>query len=189
MVNVECVVIDCFLFANGPIQPQPCRRSRSAIRLLGFLAILKCTVAFPGGQAQYLRVLFADVGAIVVPDGLTDEQVLFLSVIFPTGYMAAENCDIRPGQTVAGFGCGPVGLFAIKSAFLLGAGRVIAIDTLPERLELARISGADILDSTDEDLQQKIVDMTDGAGPDAVIEVVGMESHEWEGHLKRCNPS
>lgn len=132
---------------------------------------------FPGGQAQYLRVPYADVGPIVVPNGLSDEQVLFLSDIFPTGYMAAENCDIKQGQTVAVFGCGPVGLFAIKSAFLLGAERVIAIDTIPERLALARQSGAETLDYSDEDLQQRILDMTNGLGPDAVIEAVGMESH------------
>lgn len=132
---------------------------------------------FPGGQAQYLRVPYADVGPIVVPDGLSDEQVLFLSDIFPTGYMAAENCDIKQGQTVAVFGCGPVGLFAIKSAFLLGAERVIAIDTVPERLALARQSGAETLDYTDDDLQQRILDMTNGQGPDAVIEAVGLESH------------
>jgi threonine dehydrogenase-like Zn-dependent dehydrogenase len=132
---------------------------------------------FPGGQAQYLRVPFADVGPIKVPDGLSDEQVLFLSDIFPTGYMAAENCDIKQGQTVAVFGCGPVGLFAIKSAFLLGAERVIAIDTVAERLALAQAAGAETLDYADEDLQKKIVDMTGGNGPDAVIEAVGMESH------------
>ncbi|MDP9840659.1 threonine dehydrogenase-like Zn-dependent dehydrogenase [Neorhizobium huautlense] len=132
---------------------------------------------YPGGQAEYLRVPFADVGPIKVPDGISDEQVLFLSDIFPTGYMAAENCDIQPGQTIAVFGCGPVGLFAIKSAFLLGAERVIAIDTVPERLALARTCGAETLDYTDEDLQQRIVDMTGGKGPDAVIEAVGLESH------------
>lgn len=132
---------------------------------------------FPGGQAQYLRVPFADVGSVVIPDTLSDEQVLFLSDIFPTGYMAAENCDIRPGQTVAVFGCGPVGLFAIKSAFLLGAETVIAIDTIPERLALARQSGATVLDYKSEDLQQQILDLTNGQGPDAVIEAVGMESH------------
>ncbi len=132
---------------------------------------------FPGGQAQYLRVPYADVGPIKVPDGLSDEQVLFLSDIFPTGYMAAENCDIQPGQTIAVFGCGPVGLFAIKSAFLLGAERVIAIDTIPERQALARACGAETLDYSDEDLQQQILDMTNGLGPDAVIEAVGMESH------------
>lgn len=132
---------------------------------------------FAGGQAEYLRIPYADVGPIKVPDGLTDEQVLFLSDIFPTGYMAAENCDIQPGQTVAVFGCGPVGLFAIKSAFLLGAERVIAIDAIPERLALARASGAETLDYTEDDLQQRILAMTAGKGPDAVIEAVGMESH------------
>ncbi len=132
---------------------------------------------FPGGQAEYLRIPYADVGPIKVPGGLTDDQVLFLSDIFPTGYMAAENCDIQPGQTVAVFGCRPVGLFAIKSAFLLGAERVIAVDNVPERLALARASGAETLDYTDADLQQRIIDMTNGLGPDAVIEAVGMESH------------
>ncbi|MEI9931803.1 MAG: zinc-dependent alcohol dehydrogenase [Rhizomicrobium sp.] len=132
---------------------------------------------FPGGQAQYLRVPYADVGPIKVPNGLTDEQVLFLSDIFPTGYMAAENCNIQPGDTVLVFGCGPVGQFAIKSAFLLGAGRVIAVDTVPERVALARASGAETLDYTDKDLQEQIVSMTGGKGPDSVIEAVGLESH------------
>src|SRR6476646_6912203 len=100
---------------------------------------------YPGGQAEYLRVPYADVGPIKVPDGLTDEQVLFLSDIFPTGYQAAEQCDLKGGETVAVFGCGPVGQFAIKSAFLLGAERVIAIDGVEERLALARASGAETL--------------------------------------------
>ena len=132
---------------------------------------------FPGGQAQYLRVPYADVGPIKVPDGLTDEQVLFLSDIFPTGYMAAENANIPPGGTVLVFGCGPVGQFAIKSAFLLGADRVIAVDTIPERLALARQSGAATLNYEDKDLQEQIVAMTNGLGPDSVIECVGLESH------------
>jgi threonine dehydrogenase-like Zn-dependent dehydrogenase len=132
---------------------------------------------FPGGQAEYLRVPYADVGPIKVPEGLDDEQVLFLSDIFPTGYQAAENCNIQPGSTVAVFGCGPVGLFAIKSAFLLGAERVIAIDTVSERLALARQAGAETLDYTDEDLQEQIVSLTNGRGPDSVIEAVGLESH------------
>jgi len=96
---------------------------------------------YSGGQAEYARVPFADVDHIKVPDGMPDEQVLFLSDIFPTGYMAAENCDIEPGDTIAVWGCGPVGQFAIKSAFLLGAERVIAIDRIPERLRMARESG------------------------------------------------
>jgi len=132
---------------------------------------------FPGGQAQYLRVPYADVGPIKVPDGLSDEQVLFLSDIFPTGYMAAENANIPPGGTVLVFGCGPVGQFAIKSAFLLGAGRVIAVDTVPERLALARASGAETLNYEDKDLQDQIIAITGGLGPDSVIECVGLESH------------
>ncbi|SHG11748.1 Threonine dehydrogenase [Kaistia soli DSM 19436] len=132
---------------------------------------------FSGGQAEYLRIPYADVGPIKVPNGLTDDQVLFLSDIFPTGYQAAEACNIQPGQTIAVFGCGPVGQFAIKSAFLLGAARVLAIDTVPERLALAERSGAETLDYEDADLQQKILAMTDGKGPDAVIEAVGLESH------------
>lgn len=132
---------------------------------------------FPGGQAQFLRVPYADVGPIKVPNGLTDEQVLFLSDIFPTGYMAAENCNIHRGDTVLVFGCGPVGQFAIRSAFLLGAARVIAVDTVPERLALARAGGAETLDYTDDKLQERIVDMTGGKGPDSVIEAVGLESH------------
>jgi threonine dehydrogenase-like Zn-dependent dehydrogenase len=132
---------------------------------------------FAGGQAEYLRIPYADVGPIKVPDGLTDEQVLFLSDIFPTGYQAAENCNIQRGDTVAVFGCGPVGQFAIKSAFMLGAGRVIAIDTVPERIALARASGAETIDYAEGDVQAKIIDMTRGLGPDSVIEAVGMESH------------
>ncbi|BCG86527.1 glutathione-dependent formaldehyde dehydrogenase [Mesorhizobium sp. 113-3-9] len=132
---------------------------------------------FSGGQAEFLRVPYADVGPIAVPDGLTDEQVLFLSDIFPTGYQAAENCNIQAGDTVLVFGCGPVGQFAIKSSFLLGAGRVIALDVVPERLALAQGSGAETLRYDDNDLQKRILDMTDGNGPDSVIEAVGMESH------------
>jgi threonine dehydrogenase-like Zn-dependent dehydrogenase len=132
---------------------------------------------FPGGQAEYLRVPYADIGPIKVPDGLKDEQVLFLSDIFPTAYVGAEQCDIQPGQTIAVFGCGPVGQLAIKSCFLLGAERVIAIDTVPERLAMAREIGAETVDYATGDLQQKIRDLTGGKGPDSVIEAVGLESH------------
>lgn len=132
---------------------------------------------FPGGQAEYLRVPYADVGPIKVPDGLTDDQVLFLSDIFPTGWMAAENADIQPGQTVLVFGCGPVGQFAIRSAFMMGAERVIAIDQVPERLQMARDGGAETIDFSEGDLQDRIKEMTHGRGPDAVIEAVGLESH------------
>jgi threonine dehydrogenase-like Zn-dependent dehydrogenase len=130
---------------------------------------------YPGGQAEYLRVPFADVGPIKVPDGLTDEQVLFLSDIFPTGYMAAENCNIQEGDTVAIWGCGPVGQFAIRSALLLGAGRVIAIDTVPERLLLAKQGGAETIDFREEDVYERLQEMTGGRGPDSCIDAVGTE--------------
>jgi threonine dehydrogenase-like Zn-dependent dehydrogenase len=128
-----------------------------------------------GGQAQYLRVPYADVGPIKVPEGLTDEQVLFLSDIFPTGYMAADFCSLKGGETVAIWGCGPVGQFAIKSAFLLGAERVIAIDTVPERLALAKASGAIRLDFMQEDIYDRIQELTQGRGADACIDAVGTE--------------
>ena len=130
---------------------------------------------FSGGQAEYLRVPYADVGPIKVPEGLTDEQVLFLSDIFPTGYMAADFCDIQPGDTIAIWGCGPVGQMAIRSAFLLGAERVIAIDAVPERLELARSAGALTLDFMDEDIYDRIMELTKGRGADATIDAVGTE--------------
>lgn len=131
---------------------------------------------FAGGQAEYMRVPFADVGPIKVPDGLTDEQALFLSDIFPTGYMAADFCNIQPGDTIAIWGCGPVGQMAIRSCFLLGAERVIAIDTVPERLAMARASGAMTLDFMEDDIYERIRDLTDGRGADACIDAVGTEA-------------
>ncbi len=132
---------------------------------------------FAGGQAEYARVPFADVGPIKVPDNLSDEQVLFLSDIFPTGYMGAEMCNIQGGETIAVWGCGPVGQFAIRSAYMLGAERVIAIDRYPERLRMAREGGADIIDYEDNNVLDVLRDMTGGVGPDACIDAVGMESH------------
>jgi threonine dehydrogenase-like Zn-dependent dehydrogenase len=133
---------------------------------------------YAGGQAQYARVPFADVGPLKIPDGLRDEQVLFLSDIFPTGYMAAENCDIQPGDTIAVWGCGPVGLFAIKSAFLLGANRVIGIDRFPERLRMAREQcGAETVDYEAVDVLEYLDEITGGRGPDACIDAVGLEAH------------
>jgi threonine dehydrogenase-like Zn-dependent dehydrogenase len=132
---------------------------------------------YAGGQAEYVRVPFADVGPLKVPDGLSDEQVLFLTDIFPTGYMAAENCDIQPGETVAVWGCGPVGQFAIRSAFMLGAERVIAIDRVPERLALAQASGAELINYDDIDAGEALKEMTGGRGPDCCIDAVGMEAH------------
>lgn len=133
---------------------------------------------YAGGQAEFVRVPFADVGLAKIPEGLTDEQVLFLSDIFPTGYMAAENCDIQRGDTVAVWGCGPVGQFAIKSAYLLGAERVIAIDNTPERLRMAAEDGkAETLNFDDADIHEKLKDMTGGMGPDSCIDAVGLEAH------------
>src|SRR5438270_8621676 len=132
---------------------------------------------FAGGQAEYARVPFADVGPIKIENGLTDDQVLFLSDIFPTGYMAAEQCDIKPGDTIAVWGCGPVGLFAIKSAFLLGAARVIAIDRFPERLRMARDSGAITINYTEADVYDELTALTGGIGPDSCIDAVGLEAH------------
>lgn len=134
---------------------------------------------YAGGQAEYARVPFADVGPLKVPDHLSDEQVLFLSDIFPTGYMAAENCAIQPGQVIAVWGCGPVGQFAIQSAYLLGAEQVIAIDRIPERLHMAREKGrAETIDYEDDrDVIEALKQMTGGRGPDACIDAVGMEAH------------
>ena len=133
---------------------------------------------YAGGQAEYVRVPFADVGPLKIENGFSDEQVLFLSDIFPTGYMAAENCNIQPGDTVAVWGCGPVGQFAIRSAFLLGAERVLAIDRFPERLRLAEEAGAKPINyEEEEDADEAIMQLTGGRGPDACIDAVGMEGH------------
>ncbi|HYG08844.1 MAG TPA: zinc-dependent alcohol dehydrogenase [Pyrinomonadaceae bacterium] len=144
----------------------------------GLFGYSHMTGGYAGGQAEYVRAPFADVGPIKIPDHLEDEQALFLTDIFPTGYMAAENCNIQPGDTVAVWGCGPVGQFAIKSAYLQGASRVIAIDRVPERIEMARTEGqAETLDFDDEYIFDKLKEMTGGRGPDACIDAVGMEAH------------
>lgn len=132
---------------------------------------------YPGGQAQHVRVVFADANVFKVPDNLTDEQVLFLTDIFPTGYQAVEQCDIKPGDVVAIWGCGPVGLFAIQSAFLLGASKVIAIDRLSDRLERAQGYGAEPVHFEKDDVLKELNRRTAGRGPDAVIDCVGMEAH------------
>jgi len=133
---------------------------------------------YAGGQAEYARIPFADVGPIRVPQHLSDEQVLFLSDIFPTAYMAAENCAIHPGDTIAVWGCGPVGLLAMKSAFLLGADRVIAIDRFPERLRKARNDcRAETLNYEEVEVLDALREMTGGRGPDACIDAVGMEGY------------
>jgi threonine dehydrogenase-like Zn-dependent dehydrogenase len=143
----------------------------------GIFGYSHLTGGFAGGQAEYARVPFADIGTVQIENGLTDEQVLFLSDIFPTGYMAAENCNIAPGDTVAVWGCGPVGQFAIRSAFLLGAERVIAIDRIPERLRMARDGGAETVNYEETYVYETLMDMTGGRGPDSCIDAVGLEAH------------
>jgi threonine dehydrogenase-like Zn-dependent dehydrogenase len=143
--------------------------------LFGFSHMLG---GYPGGQAEYLRVPHGDVGPIKIESGLPDEKVLFLSDIFPTGYMAAENCGIEPGDTVAVWGCGPVAQFAIKSAWMFHAARVIAIDRVPERLAMAREQGnAETIDFSKEDVYDRLQEMTGGRGPDRCIDAVGCEAH------------
>jgi threonine dehydrogenase-like Zn-dependent dehydrogenase len=135
------------------------------------------TGGYAGGQAEYVRVPYADIGPIVIPDGIEDEKVLFLSDILPTGWMAADNCDIKATDTVAVWGCGPVGLFAVQGAFALGAHRVIAIDHFPHRLDLAKSMGAEVINFEEVNVREALVEMTGGIGPDACIDAVGMESH------------
>jgi threonine dehydrogenase-like Zn-dependent dehydrogenase len=137
------------------------------------------TGGFAGGQAEFVRVPFADIGPLKIEDDLSDEQVLFLSDILPTGYMGAEMCDIKPGDTIAVWGCGPVGLFAVASAYLLGAERVIAIDRFDYRLRMAReLYDADVLNYEQvESVSEALTEMTGGRGPDACIDAVGMEAH------------
>jgi threonine dehydrogenase-like Zn-dependent dehydrogenase len=134
---------------------------------------------YAGSHAEYIRVPFADVGPRKVSDDISDEQALFISDAFPTGFMGADLCDIEHGDTVAVWGCGAVGLFAMKSAWLLGAGRVIAIDRLPERLAIARQHcQAEVLDYTKVNVVESLKELTGGQGPDACIDAVGMEAHE-----------
>ena len=145
--------------------------------MAGLFGYSHMTGGYAGGQAEYVRVPFSDVGPIVIPDGVDDEKVLFLSDILPTGWMAAENAQIEPGDTVAVWGCGPVGLFAVQSAFLMGAERVIAIDHFPHRLELAKKFGAETINYEESAVYEALMVMTGGIGPDAVIDSVGLEAH------------
>jgi threonine dehydrogenase-like Zn-dependent dehydrogenase len=144
----------------------------------GLFGYSHMTGGYAGGQAEFARVPFADFGLLKIENDLPDEKLLFLTDIFPTGYMAAENCNIQPGDVVAVWGCGPVGQFAIRSAFLLGAERVIAIDRFPERLRLAEEAGATLIDYTEvESVLEVLRTLTGGRGPDACIDAVGMEAH------------
>ncbi|MEA2726464.1 MAG: hypothetical protein QOF70_939 [Acetobacteraceae bacterium] len=143
----------------------------------GLFGYTHLTGGYPGGQAEYLRVPFADRTQIKVPDSLTDEQVLFLGDIFPTGWQAAFQCDIEPTDTVAIWGCGPVGQMAIRSAILLGAKQVVAVDRLPERLSMAQAAGARTIDFSTESVIERLNDLTGGKGPEKCIDAVGLESH------------
>jgi threonine dehydrogenase-like Zn-dependent dehydrogenase len=143
----------------------------------GLFGYTHLTGGYPGGQAEYLRVPFSDTTHVKIPDGLTDEQVLFLGDIFPTGWQAAAQCEIEPDDTVAVWGCGPVGQMAIRSAVLLGAGQVIAIDCLPERLSMAQAGGATTINFDEESVVERLNDLTQGKGPQKCIDAVGLESH------------
>ncbi len=158
---------------NAKIAAEAMGQSPSA--LFGYSHMLG---GFPGGQAEYLRVPFADVGPFKVPNGIEDEKVLFLSDIFPTAYMAAENCNIEPGDTVAIWGLGPVGQLAVKCAWMLGAGRVIAVDDVPERIAMAQADGkTEIINFSETDVYEKLMEMTNGRGPDSCMDAVGCEAH------------
>ena len=151
----------------------------------GIFGYSHLTGGYAGGQAEYVRVPFADVGPLKIESDLTDEQVLFLSDILPTGYMGAELCDIEPGDIVAVWGAGPVGLFALASARLLGAEKVVAIDRFPYRLEMARVhTGAEVVNYEEVDVNDALKELTGGRGPDACIDAVGMEAHHGTGLIQ-----
>jgi threonine dehydrogenase-like Zn-dependent dehydrogenase len=163
---------------NGnPAENQDLGQTLYGEPMSGLFGYTHLTGGYPGGQAEYVRVPFSDVGPIVIPDGMPDDDVLFLSDILPTGWMAAENAQIEPGDTVAVWGCGPVGLFAVQSAFKMGAHRVIAIDHFPHRLELAKRFGAETINYEETDTYEALMEMTGSIGPDAVIDAVGLEAH------------
>ncbi len=163
-----------------------CERSNRNARLAekmfghataGLFGYTHLTGGYPGGQAEYVRVPFADFGPVKIPDGLKDEQVLFLGDIFPTGWQAAVACEIEPTDTVAVWGAGPVGQFAIRSAVLLGARQVIAIDRVPERLAMAEAGGAIPINFDEDSVLDRLKELTQGKGPEKCIDAVGMEAH------------
>ena len=163
---------------SNPVANQDASENLYGHSVSGLFGYSHLTGGYPGGQSEYVRVPFSDIGPIVIPDDqMDDDEVLFLSDILPTGWMAAENAEIQEGDTVAVWGCGPVGLFAIQSALLMGAARVIAIDEYPNRLALARKLGAEVIDFKQTHVLDALMDMSGGFGPDAVIDAVGMESH------------
>jgi threonine dehydrogenase-like Zn-dependent dehydrogenase len=163
---------------SNPADKQDIGREGLGQPMSGVFGYSHMTGGYSGGQAEYVRVPFSDVGPLVIPDdSIEDEKVLFLTDILPTGWMAAENAAIEPGDTVAVWGCGPVGLFTVQSAFLMGAERVIAIDHFPHRLELAKTFGAETINYEQTKVYEALQDMTGGIGPDACIDCVGLEAH------------
>jgi threonine dehydrogenase-like Zn-dependent dehydrogenase len=162
---------------SNPAEKQDMSATLYGHPMAGLFGYSHLTGGYSGGQAEYVRVPYSDVGPIVVPDHLEDEKVLFLSDILPTGWMGAENAEIQPDDTVAVWGCGPVGLFAIQSALVMGASKVIAIDHYPNRLALAKQLGAEIIDFRKTDVREALMEMSGGIGVDAVIDAVGMEAH------------
>jgi threonine dehydrogenase-like Zn-dependent dehydrogenase len=143
----------------------------------GLFGYTHLTGGYPGGQAEYVRVPFADVAPVIIPNGLSDEQVLFLGDILPTGWQAAVQCEIEPTDTVAIWGAGPVGQFALRSALMLGAKQVVVIDRVEERLTMARLGGATTINFDDESVIDRLQELTDGKGPEKCIDAVGMEAH------------
>ena len=162
---------------SNPVEKQDMPASLYGHPTAGIFGYSHMTGGYSGGQAEYVRVPFSDVGPLEVPGHLDDDKVLFLTDILPTGWMAAENADIQPDDTVAVWGCGPVGLFAIQSALAMGAAKVIAIDHYPHRLELARQLGAEAINFRETDVREALMEMSGGIGVDAVIDAVGMEAH------------
>jgi threonine dehydrogenase-like Zn-dependent dehydrogenase len=162
---------------SNPVEKQDISANVYGQAMSGLFGYSHMTGGYSGGQAEYVRVPYSDVGPIVIPDHLEDEKVLFLSDILPTGWMAAENAEIQPDDTVAVWGCGPVGLFAIQSALVMGASQVIAIDHYPHRLELARKLGAKVINFRESNVLEALMEMSGGIGVDAVIDAVGMEAH------------
>ena len=162
---------------SNPVEKQDMSATLYGHPMAALFGYSHLTGGYSGGQAEYVRVPFSDVGPIVIPDHLEDEKVLFLSDILPTGWMGAENAEIQPDDTVAVWGCGPVGLFAIQSAIVMGASKVIAIDHYPHRLELAKQLGAEVIDFRKTDVREALMEMSGGIGCDAVNKAVGMEAH------------
>jgi threonine dehydrogenase-like Zn-dependent dehydrogenase len=162
---------------SNPVEKQDAPAMLYGHPMAGLFGYSHMTGGYSGGQAEYVRVPFSDVGPVVVPDHLDDEKVLFLSDILPTGWMAAENAEIQPDDTVAVWGCGPVGLFAVQAALAMGAARVIAIDHYPHRLKLAHELGAETINFRETHVREALLEMTGGIGVDAAIDAVGMEAH------------